>query len=129
MKHTDARRLGTHNGPHLSSMLPSSSEHATLVGLTTLAGRQHASFIRSVPVNSLKNKKSSLRQLQMRGSRSNRSCVRRALGIQPRDMEFGGMGSPKKSHGIRNETRGKRLLRQIYRTTRSRLARNANGNC
>src|SRR6516164_5221343 len=99
MKPANAYRYVTGNAPHLLNIPPSSSGHANLVGLTTLAGRQHISFTRLAPANSLRNKRSRLTQRLMHGSRSNRSCVHRALGIQPRGTEFGGMNSLKKSRG------------------------------
>src|SRR5262245_46517592 len=100
-----------------------------LAGSTLPASKPPLFSRQLLPASSrLKNNPARHRTLR-NGSRSNRSCVSRALGIQRRGTEFGGMNSPKKSLGIRSRTRGKRFLRRNFLTLPSRLARNVNGNC
>src|SRR5262249_9642894 len=139
MKHGNALRRANDKSPRRASAFPSILGNANSVGSTMLAGRPPSSFTRAPPENRLpppprlrragRKKKLSLWTARTHGSRSNRSCARRALRTQPRVMEFGGTILLRKSHGIHTQGRGKRLLTKAFLIPPIRLARDANGSC
>src|SRR5262249_41653060 len=100
-----------------------------LAGSTSPASKLPASFEQSLPASSRRKKNPTKHGTQTYGSRSNRSCARRALRTQPRVMEFGGTILLRKSHGIHTQARGKRLLTEAFPIPPIPLARVANGSC